>query len=1212
MLSVRLCLVLLSVATSWSSFTDNVMTTQSSKMLRRQRVMSALIKVLSTAQNFSSGSWKGCQALAEMALANLMGKGVKDQTDLAEHGLGDLTSAQFQEAAKAAASPSAIRSVVQFLQHGMNQQRIYGILLRVYDVLFPLSQLSMNPRNHHVMMEAGLVELIVEIVSSWRPGLYSAQFSAERGSTYPVLEVASEILQHLTRYLPARKRMIELNLESTCERLIREHVKIVQHHAVKVLWRLRDRDDLLHTLDSIIDGVEHMKMMAVRYHWTEPERNLRIKGLIHEEGVASSLHHALQWLNTNIDSDALLHIRNMMMGMDRKSLGLVMHELRRLVQRNKMLRFMVATRWRRKHASCKAAFFVAWHDNIQQFKIYRQKGTKVIRRWIRKGLAVAFEAWQLNIKNQRDHMRVARKIILRWTHMSLGSAFDQWCAIIDQKHAVMSRVLGTWRNRPLSAGFSLWLEHVKVLKQQQSVIIRVLKHWTNRTIAKVFDTWCQHSREQRKINFVGIKILKHWTHRTAAAAFESWNAHALEQKKMKAVCTKVLRHMLHRKLSMAFDTWREHSSTKMRIEMVCSRVIARMLNGKLATAFGTWCDHANQQRHMEDVCSRVLKHWTQRSAAAAFESWNAHALEQKKMKAVCTKVLRHMLHRKLSMAFDTWREHSSTKKRIEMVCSRVIARMLNGKLATAFGTWCDHANQQRHMEDVCSRVLKHWTQRSAAAAFESWNAHALEQKKMKAVCTKVLRHMLHRKLSMAFDTWREHSSTKKRIEMVCSRVIARMLNGKLAGAFSAWLTHLARVKETYEKAGMVMKMWRQAGRGLGRCSDCGAEKDLRIHAFERWTSFTDHMASTRLVVLNRMSSRSEQILDSVMQCFANLKMQAEQRRKTSSLAAHLVFSSMNRANRMKSFGAWKEFVVKPMMWLNDEHDFDSNVKDLKISFTRIPSQFLSQRQFGEAVVKDIANVLKFEPGGLDLIRCDENSVSVRVHSAFANETQSVEQLVMEIRRQIQDRSSPMHVLTTGAVLANVEEIRKFRQSEGDSSDAEESEPIVKHDNRGAQRCAPPRPKTALFTDPSAAARDNSTLLDRAGSTLTDGSNDADELIELAESGAVLKRASRNSQRSAPPPTSTSPLQFEQENMSRPEVVFEGVNAHTVFAESKMEMALRIHALRQKCESLERVCRQYKRCKGPIRYMMTRTHARTHARTAPGMSRQFSVTWHKHM
>jgi len=101
----------------------------------------------------------------------------------------------------------------------------------------------------------------------------------------------------------------------------------------------------------------------------------------------------------------------------------------------------------------------------------------------------------------------------------------------------------------------------------------------------------------------------------------------------------------------------------------------------------------------------------------------------------------------------------------------------------------------------------------------------------------------------------------------------------------------------------------------------------------------------------------------------------------------------------------------------------------------------------------------------------------------------------------------MHVLTTGAVLVSVEEIREFRLSEGDRSDVEESGPIVMRDNRGPQLSASHRPKTALFTDPSAAC-DTFPPLDRAGSTLTDSSNNADELID-----AVLKRATRNAQRS---------------------------------------------------------------------------------------------------
>jgi hypothetical protein len=54
----------------------------------------------------------------------------------------------------------------------------------------------------------------------------------------------------------------------------------------------------------------------------------------------------------------------------------------------------------------------------------------------------------------------------------------------------------------------------------------------------------------------------------------------------------------------------------------------------------------------------------------------------------------------------------------------------------------------------------------------------------------------------------------------------------------------------------------------------------------------------------------------------------------------------------------------------------------------------------------------------------------------------------------------------------------------------------------------------LFTDPSAAARDNFPFLDRAGSTLTDVSNDADELIELVESGETEQPAKRKTLQTA--------------------------------------------------------------------------------------------------
>jgi len=334
--------------------------------------------------------------------------------------------------------------------------------------------------------------------------------------------------------------------------------------------------------------------------------------------------------------------------------------------------------------------------------------------------------------------------------------------------------------------------------------------------------------------------------------------------------------------------------------------------------------------------------------------------------------------------------------------------------------------------------------------------------------------------------------------------------------------------------------------------------------------FTDRMASLRRTVTTRMLSNSMQLRESVVQCFADLKTQAEQRRRTSSHAANLVFASMNRANRIKSFNAWKEFVAKPMMWLNDEKDFDSSVKDLKISFTKIPSQFRSQSQFVDAVVKDMASALDLEPEDLQVIRCDEASIHVRLNPALNTKMAGPEQVVTEIRRQIQDPGSPLRSLSTGPVMTSAEEIRECGQPVDDCRGSEESGPILKRTIRGAQRSAPPLPKAAISTDPTAAC-----------STLSDGS-DADEPSELQESGAFLKRTTRTAQRSALPPPSTSPSLFDEKELSRPEIVFEGMNAHSILPATKMEMALRIHALRRKCESLERVCEQYKRSKGPIR------------------------------
>ena len=464
---------------------------QSAQMLRRERVLGALQKVMSSARTGGgAGAWQACDALATMALANLIGKEVDEEIYAPDQGLGGLNVYQYKKAVAAASVPSAVLSVVVFLQQAMRKERVHGISLRVYDVLFPLNQLSRNSYNHKTLTDSDVVELVSEIVSTWRPGLYSTQFSAVRGSNYPVLECGCEILEHLTKYRPALRRMIELDLQGTCERLIRDHTDVVKQHAAKVLWRIRDREAILMKLNAVMEGVDLMNAASLNYAWSDAERNMRIKSLIHEENMAGSFHNALGWLHTNIDSDVLAKIRSMLVGIDKKSLGLVLSALQKLIQRRKMLRHMIVGKWRRKHVRTQEQRFDLWWEITRETKM---KKASILGKWLHRGLTRAFARWVQEVDLNRQLREVTAKILLRWT------------------------------NQGVSAAFNTFKEHALHEKKMRQVGGKVIRHMMNRTLAVAFDAWQQTSILRDHISKLCSKIVKRMLNAKLAGAFETWH-----------------------------------------------------------------------------------------------------------------------------------------------------------------------------------------------------------------------------------------------------------------------------------------------------------------------------------------------------------------------------------------------------------------------------------------------------------------------------------------------------------------------------------------------------------------------------------------------------------------------------------------------------------------------------------------------------------------
>ena len=150
---------------------------ESARALQAHGVHDALRRLVGRAD--VSGSGEEYVGLANMAMANI----VVHQ----EHHIPQLDRSQIP----------AIKSIVGFLQCALEKRKTNGILFSVYDVLYALDSLSKAHEPSIIGIECGLVDLVVQVTAEWKPGLYAAAFSNAKASTYPVLELATDILEDL-------------------------------------------------------------------------------------------------------------------------------------------------------------------------------------------------------------------------------------------------------------------------------------------------------------------------------------------------------------------------------------------------------------------------------------------------------------------------------------------------------------------------------------------------------------------------------------------------------------------------------------------------------------------------------------------------------------------------------------------------------------------------------------------------------------------------------------------------------------------------------------------------------------------------------------------------------------------------------------------------------------------------------------------------------
>jgi len=150
------------------------------------------------------------------------------------------------------------------------------------------------------------VDLAVQVTAEWAPGKYSSMFSDAKASTHPVLELSTDMLKHLAHSDACKKRMHDLYLESTLDRLLRTEEGIVREHVLKVLWVLRDHEQAVESARAIASHVDKLHSISTNYSLT-PNSSSKLARRLQAELSESKLNADLQaswtWMKDSIFVD---------------------------------------------------------------------------------------------------------------------------------------------------------------------------------------------------------------------------------------------------------------------------------------------------------------------------------------------------------------------------------------------------------------------------------------------------------------------------------------------------------------------------------------------------------------------------------------------------------------------------------------------------------------------------------------------------------------------------------------------------------------------------------------------------------------------------------------------------------------------------------------------------------------------------------------------
>ena len=595
--------------------------TASSRALRKLKAQEGLVRLLSKTRFCQEEAWMG---LATMALANLQG------TD---------------DGVYFSANQDTLPHLVEFLRCAIDKIKLNGIYFRVYDVVYSVAHLCSNSLNHAVLHDSGLVEVLCHIVSNWKPGMYEWGYSVYNASTYPVLERSTTALYDLCETQECRETMTALGMEDVCERLMCTEEAQVKEYAAKVLWRLRDRQNVLYSLEQIVHHVDVIRINAARFGWTENERTTRLSALLEsrEQSVpfGQLVTESVRWMKDSLQFDRMERIRHLMLGTQRSSARVILLDWGRLMKRNSKARWQRKWFERIRQASLKKDAFHCWRQNTGSQAVMRRKLAKGVLKWIHQGVRGAFNVWLDLLKEKRRIREVCMKLTKRWINMQLAAPFYRWQENYFEARRLrfsQSRVIRKWMNRGLNMCFESWKTEVEQTKHEQNIIQKIVTRWNNMPKATAFVTWYCNTKERQRERKIVSRIVVRWTQRSLLSSFEKWRAQRKEQERLRKIVSRILLTWTHRLISAALKKWRvvcnQNSGFEALVNSICKRLVGQWLR--------LWHETTVHNMVLLKKMCTVLKRNTWSSLLTIFSAWHRVASASRLHHASASSLTTHL------------------------------------------------------------------------------------------------------------------------------------------------------------------------------------------------------------------------------------------------------------------------------------------------------------------------------------------------------------------------------------------------------------------------------------------------------------------------------------------------------------------------------------------------------------------------------------------